>query len=144
MPMVRLFAVMTVCTGLVTGCGFGDGGPPRHGIAGKISFDGQPVSQGAITFIPAEGTSGPSGGSRIENGSYTVPLANGLVAGTYRVEIRSPQKTGKQIPAQSPSPPGTMTDEIKETIPAIYNKSSEVTVKIPAAGDQFNLELKSP
>lgn len=56
--------------------------------------------------------------------------------------IGSLQKSGKQIPAMSPSPPGTMVDEVVETIPSRYNESSELKREVGAGPNalEFNLE----
>jgi len=49
----------------VTGCG------GSTGVSGSVSYDGQPVENGSITFVPADGL-GPSSGSTISGGRYRV------------------------------------------------------------------------
>jgi hypothetical protein len=141
-PGVSFFGTLAVS--LALGClssGCGSGGPALHGVSGKVSLDGKPITQGSITFVPSAGTKGPSGGSSIENGKYQVPRDKGLVSGTYRVEIRSQRSTGKKTPAQSPSPPGTMMDEMKEAVPVEFNSASTLEVEIPAPKNQLDFDL---
>lgn len=124
--------------------GCGGSGAALHGVSGKISLDGEAIAQGSITFVPAADTQGPSGGSNIENGTYQVPREKGLVAGNYRVEIRAQRPTGRQIPAQSPAPPGTMIPETKEAVPANFNTASELQVEIPSPKNTLDFQLTTP
>src|SRR5262249_59566164 len=51
---------------LAAGCGPGDGT-----VTGEVSYDGQPVGRGMITFAPADGQ-GPTVGGPITSGRYAV------------------------------------------------------------------------
>ena len=55
-------------------------------VEGKVSYGGEPIDVGTITFLPASG-SGIKGGGLIENGSYQVDPKLGLGTGPHRVEI---------------------------------------------------------
>ena len=52
---------------LTAGCGGGSGGT----VSGAVTYDGQPVGDGTITFLPADGKGQPVGGP-IANGRYSV------------------------------------------------------------------------
>jgi hypothetical protein len=58
-------------------------------VTGAVTYGGQPVPKGFITFEPdaAAGNSGPGGGAPIENGRYSTGLEAGVVGGDYTVKI---------------------------------------------------------
>jgi len=92
-------------------------------VTGIVNFQGQPVSDGAITFLPI--TTGNPTSATIHDGLFELFQARGLLPGKYRVEISASKKTGKKIPGMGPD--GTV-DEIVEAIPEKYNHKSELTV----------------
>jgi hypothetical protein len=125
---------VAVALGLMAvGCGGGGGDNlPREPVSGKIKIDGQPLQDGAISFIHNDGT-GPAASTKIEKGDYLIVRANGPVPGPYRVVIYSPQPTGKKIAEE---------DLYAETIPGRYNAKSQLKVDIKAGGDNnFDFEL---
>jgi hypothetical protein len=124
--------------------GCGSSGPELKPVSGKVTLDGAPVPEGTIVFLPTEQTSGPTTGASITQGLYEIPEEKGAIAGAYRVQITSVQKTGKKIPAGTPAPPGTMVDELRQVIPAKYNSSSELSAKV-IVGDnsKVNFDLQS-
>ncbi len=135
--------LLCALTGLLaSGCG--ESGPERLAASGEVTLDGQPLETGSIAFIPAEGTQAPSVGGTIENGRYELPAEKGALVGKYNVRITSMQKTGKQIEAGSPEPPGTMVDEVKQVIPPRYNTETELTAEVTADGENtFDFKLES-
>ena len=53
MRRLRWFALLSIVA--LGGCG-GDGdAPPRYPVMGTVTIDGQPVSNGEIVFLPADG-----------------------------------------------------------------------------------------
>lgn len=124
---------------LLVGCGRnGD----RLAIQGNVTLDGQPLPQGQIVFLPQTGTQGPSAGSSIEDGAYSVPASKGTFPGIFRVEITAERKTGRKIHG----PLGETVDQVMNYIPARYNQMSELSVDVQTDGDNefsFALESKS-
>ena len=57
----------------LAGCGRSDG---LTEISGTVSYDGQPVKKGTITFLPADGK-GPTAATLIADGKYSVKVAPG-------------------------------------------------------------------
>ncbi|MDX1946058.1 MAG: hypothetical protein SFU86_11730 [Pirellulaceae bacterium] len=74
---------------VLAGCENAGSGPTRYPVSGNVTFDGQPVPKGFITFEPDAdaGNSGPGGGAPIENGRYSTGLEAGVVGGAYTVKI---------------------------------------------------------
>ena len=68
-PMQRGTWIILSAMGLAllvsTGCG------PSTAISGAVTYEGQPVQQGWITFLPADGK-GPVAGAAIAEGKYQV------------------------------------------------------------------------
>ena len=63
--------------------------PAKMRVWGTVSLDGQAVKDGAIEFVPIEGTRGKSYGGPIVAGRYEVPAQTGMPPrGVYRVELR--------------------------------------------------------
>ena len=53
---------------------------------GRVSLDGQPLSEALIMFVPLEAGAKQTGGS-VENGEFEIAVDVGLFPGKYRVEI---------------------------------------------------------
>jgi len=124
------------------GCSGGEAGPERGSLQGNIKLDGQPLTTGSLVLVPTGGTQGPSSGAVIKDGTYSISSDKGPVLGTYRVEIKSTQATGKKIEAGSPMPPGTMVDVMEQLIPPEYNKDSTLTVEIKSGENSKDFALK--
>jgi len=131
---------------VVAGCG--GSGPERAEVKGKVTFKGEPLPLGTISFIPFGDTVGPSSGAEITNGTYSIAVQSGPVIGAHRVEIRSMQKTGKQIdttmPGESGGPSGGtgMSDEMQEVIPPEFNNESTLNWDIkPGLNDNVDFAL---
>jgi len=121
------------------GCGNG-----LAGVAGRVTFNGQPVEEGEIRFVGSGSGASSSGqvtGAAILNGQYELPPDKGAAPGSYRVEIRAEKKTGKKLPAIPPAPPGTMYEETVSFIPAKYNDQSNLTLDLKAGRNTKDFEL---
>ena len=80
--------------------GCGDGHPETAPVAGKVTYKGQPVTQGTVTFYPADGRS--SIGKIKQDGTYTMTTfaaGDGALLGEHRVTIKSTQVTAARQPA---------------------------------------------
>jgi hypothetical protein len=104
------------------GCGSQD----RQAIQGNVTLDGSPLPNGEIVFIPSAGTTGPTAGSEIKNGGYSVSAANGTSAGVFRVEINAMRKTGRKIS----TPHGPAIEHTANYIPKRYNEASQLKAEV--------------
>ncbi|MEX0728487.1 MAG: hypothetical protein WEB58_04925 [Planctomycetaceae bacterium] len=133
----KMFCVAALATVTLSGCG--DSGPERASISGQVTFDGQPVEDGTISFVPAGDTQGPVSGDRIVNGTYTIPADKGPVIGSHKVEIKATRKTGEKIPAV---PPATGEMEVTEDyIPAKYNTETTLTADVVGGENKKDFTL---
>lgn len=126
------FGALLFAAGLPSLVGCGHDPNARQGVKGTVTFQGAPLDQGRIQFVPA--TTGPTeAGATIENGLYTVPPDPGLVPGSYKVSIFSYDKTGAKVQSTDlPGDPGAT--QFRERIPAKYNTATELTAEIKADG----------
>jgi len=125
----------------LAGCGQrGYSGPRRYPLTGKVTFDGQPVDWGSISFLPQAGGEQRVSGGVIENGSYSVTEEQGANAGTHRVEIHWLKKTGKQYRDRDS---GEMVDERQEALPSQFHTQSKLTAEVSSAKTAFDFDLKS-
>lgn len=134
-------AGLLAAVGLVFCLGCGDGRCPT---SGEVTFDGKPVDEGTISLEPADGN-GPATGGKIVGGKYELVRAAAPMPGKKVVRISAVRKTGRKVPGDSLSAPGTMVDEIKRYVPDVYNSRSTLSCEIIAGGqNRFDFHLKSP
>jgi len=133
--LVNTTGLIAAAIGLCLGCSSGDT------IEGNVTFDGQPVERGSITFEPASGT-GPSAGGTVQNGRYEIDMA-GVISGEMIVRISAVRSTGKKIAAGPPEPPGTLVDEVRPFIPAAYNEQSTLKAEVKPGKVVQDFTLKS-
>ena len=129
---------MVVVASLAIGCG-GSNGIERAAVEGTVTVDGQPLTEGTITFLPSESTKGPLARCTINDGKFGLPVSEGPVVGSHRVEITSMKKTGKTISVE-----GVDTEEIIQSIPELYNVQSSLKAEIKSGTNTLPpFELKS-
>lgn len=91
-------------------------------IAGNVSFDGQLVVQGTISFFPADGQ-GATAEAVIAAGSYSLSLPRGK----KHVVVHGYKKVGERFPWGKDNPPAPILNEI---IPAKFNDDSILTIEV--------------
>lgn len=133
---IRGFAdpVLLGCIALAAGCGPSD--PlARYTVTGKVTYQGQPVEEGTITFEdPAAGqvNSSPLGPA----GAYSVELP----AGDFRVSVSPPLVETKA----GPDTPGDWVPKKVANIPKKYwvQESAGLAAKVEPDKRSFDFDLK--
>lgn len=131
MLSIRAVLVLFAATALAGGCvdtKFGE-------VSGEIKYDGKVVEQGAITFIPADG-SGPSAGSAIIDGKYA---AMKVPVGRAKVSISGVHSTGKK--RMYPDPKAPLVQTSSEYMPKKYNEATTLFHDVKAGAQTWNLDL---
>jgi hypothetical protein len=147
--MGRLAIAIVLLLG-VLGVGFlGGCSPPgstRCEVSGQVIFDGAPVEDGVITFVPQDGQ-GTSDGSNILKGEYRIPKDKGLSPGKYKVSIVAGDglshtgDAGRKPPPKAE--PGRKRGE--ERIPAEWNTATTQIVEVKAEGpNRFDFNIPKP
>jgi hypothetical protein len=126
---------------LVFSAGCDSGFLPRASVRGAITFDGQPVDNGAIAFLPAGDIKGEHvrSGGQIVDGKYAIDATRGPNPGTYRVEVFWNKKTGRKVPSGDPP---NIKDETKQILPWKYNVRSVLTVEVQPGRNTLDFDLK--
>ena len=121
---------LAVCS-LVPGCGDG-----KSIVKGTVSFDGQPVKSGSITFVSIEGDLVREG-AVITDGAFTARLP----PGKYNVELSAQRKAGTRTQKGFDG-----NDEViqltEELFPDYYNSKTELVETIRAGENVLTLQLK--
>jgi hypothetical protein len=121
---------------LAGGCGAS--GPVRHEITGKVTYKGEPVEEGIISFEPEDGQASKDGAT-ILHGEYRIPKDKGLFPGRYRVSIvigDGIPVSGNVAPAspEAPRRPRNAGPPGKERAPPEFNTRSTLVREVTAGG----------
>ena len=117
---------------LVVGCG--DAGPPLAEVSGIVTYDGQPLPTGTITFVP-QGADLPYAYATIQgDGTYyaeTPEYGNGVPVGNHKVMISAMKDMGPEAP-------------VELLIPSKYSsdQSSGLTANVVEGENTINFPLE--
>jgi len=103
MPRFVCLALAACGLAIVVGCG--EEGPTRYQLSGKVTYGGQPIPAGSVTFIPdsSQGNSGPAASVDIVDGAYDTTTGKGHVGGPHLVKITALDgKTSDEFPKGMP------------------------------------------
>ena len=124
------FAEICVLTSLLlvglAGCGGGDG-PERAVVTGKVTFQGEPLANGEIRFVPTKGTEAPVSGASIAEGAYRADGLGGVPVGTHKVVIQGFRAA--DTPVHDPIE-GDYYPRV-QYLPVKYNDQTELEITIP-------------
>lgn len=135
--MARVYHMLLICvvvSTLLTGCP-SNNGPPRYKISGKVTYQGQPVEEGNITF--ADTTTGQvNEGPLGAGGTYSTELP----AGSYKVSVAPPLIETKPT---ADTPPDLVPKKVNN-IPKKYwvQETSGFTADIAKDKRTFDFDLK--
>ena len=123
-------------------------GGPAAVISGSVSYEGQPVNDGCITLLPADGR-GPACGGAIADGKYRVEVVS---AGRKKVQIvgvkkinfaRSTEDMAQAAKTAQKTPDATGIIERADTVPADA-EGNNVEVDVVAGNQTLDFQLKRP
>lgn len=128
----RAVLLLAVVFGL-SGCGQPGGRLP---VSGRVTFKGQPLSGGAIEFVPAEQADlGAAGGAVVQGGQYALPREHGLESGKYKVKISFTEEL-RGVKTDSPSLP------TRERIPPEFNAQTTQVIEVtPKGTNRFDFDI---
>jgi hypothetical protein len=115
-------------------------GPKRSEVAGKVTFQGQPLDEGLIEFHPLDGQ-GTKSGALVYKGEYKIPRSKGLSPGRYKVTIvggDGAPTTGNAEPSERR--PGFVPGRT-ERIPPEYNTNSNVIREVKDSAHTFDFNI---
>jgi hypothetical protein len=137
--LIRSLQASLLVLPIITFAGCGSHDDSRASVTGTVKMNNEPIKQGTISFIPEE--KGPTAGSVIRDGQYSIPQEVGAFVGKNRVEIRSVQETGRKI--KNPYGDNEIIEAL-ESIPHRYNLKTELTANIEQGKENVaNFDLES-
>jgi len=113
-------------------------GPVKGEVFGKVTFKGQPVKEGTVTFLNTK----DGGGAEAEiksDGTYVVP--SGVFVGEYdRVEIKPLMEMKDTDPGKTPP---SKVEKPAPNIPAKYRMQGSTPLKatVKAGKNEINFEM---
>jgi hypothetical protein len=117
----------------LTGCGDG-----KASVDGTVTFDGQPVASGMITFVAEEGGKLVREGAVIQQGGFHTQLP----PGKYRLELNAQKVVGKRKQKGFDG----KDEEVEltaELFPERYNLQSSLSQEIKPGANAVKLDIKS-
>lgn len=118
---------------LIAGCS--QSAPDRVVVGGSVTYNGEPVPNGQITFIPSEANPGPVSGGPIKDGRYVAQARGGVPLGKHRVEIvgfRPMKSTGAPVGEGLPA---------EQYLPSQFNQRSELTALVEPTPNPKSLDF---
>jgi hypothetical protein len=122
--------------GLVLGMLAAAGCSSEPTVSGEVTLDGQPLKEGVIKFVPADGKS-QTVSAPIVDGRFSAKVP----PGEKKVEISAPKVTGKikMIDATD----AKAVDKVEELLPERYNVRSELTMTVQGGSQEKRFDLTS-
>src|SRR5262245_52027456 len=126
-----------VCAWIVVIAGAGCGRGPAVGtVTGEVTYDGQPVKDGHVTFTPVDGK-GQTGGAPILDGKFK---ADQVPALKMKVELHGNKVIGKRKAYDTPESP--VMDDVVELLPPKYNFNSDLVLDVKQGTQHVKYDLK--
>lgn len=102
------------------------------------------VPCGMVSFVPIEGTHGPTSAALIVNGQYRIDVRGGVPVGKHRVLVDAKRNTGRKIQGNN-GLETTMIDERVRLGPEIYaGNQSPLIVEVRGDSDgRFDITIPS-
>lgn len=129
--MNRPVLLGALCVALAAGCSGEYAG--RYPVSGKVTLEGQPLSDATITFEPLEGQDTASGAA-VENGEYKVERKAGLKPGKYVVRITAGDGVNPANEEEGGNPGGNTNILSRDRIPADYSEGSKQQIEVKSDG----------
>lgn len=129
------------------GCGGGVEGPIGATVSGTVRFNGEPLREGVIRFVPEGDTAGPQTTIPVTDGQFAVEdVSVGPIVGSHRIEIQSTEDGGYAMDdenaIQKLRESGIKKIEVV-TIPAMFNTQSTLHEVVTETGpNEFTFDLK--
>lgn len=150
LPRLSALAASAALVLAVVGCG-GDSFGKRYAVSGTVTYNGEPVEKGTITFHPVDLTTGRAATGQIVDGKYTLSTAgdrDGAFPGDYKVSISA--RDANLQGAMNPEGGSAKQDDVakayaeaKKLVPAKYElpDTSGLTFKVEAKSNTADFAL---
>jgi hypothetical protein len=129
--MIRTLVLITLIAVLI-GCG---GGLERIPLSGTVTFNGKPIEDGQIRFMPKEDTKMPLTVEPIKNGEYDTSTTGGVPVGRYQVQFFS-------YDTRYPEPSGPGAADRPQLLPPSCNYQSKYEIEVESGQRGFTKDFE--
>jgi hypothetical protein len=143
---------------IMSSCGQDDGLGKRYPFSGSVTYNGNPLEKGEISFVSEDLTKNYGATGIITNGSYTLSTGgsnDGAQAGKYKVLIKAKEEYGGKAQADFEKESGAKNTKIppqflakaeaaaKSLIPAGYGDlgTTTLTAEVKEGSNTINFPL---
>lgn len=104
-------------------------------LNGTVTWNGEPLKEGTVNFIPTDGTSSTAS-APIKDGRFTVQLPPSKM----KLQFSAPKPTGKKKKMYD-TPDSPEIEIVDELLPAKYTTDSQITVTIKGGTQDEKFDL---
>jgi hypothetical protein len=105
------------------GCGDSSGLPRRYAVSGTVTYKGEPLVKGTISFVPVD-ANGRAAGGTISKGQYSLTTQDaddGALPGKYKVAVVSNETDPSAVDLKIKKPrEGRQTEAEKKAMAAYF------------------------
>ena len=131
----RVIAITVLCWTVVWIVGCGPTGPERVVVSGVVTYNGKPIPEGRINFIPKENTAAPMSGAAIQDGQYCVEARGGVPVGTYQIQVEAFKSNAAS--AEKVFAPGARL----QYLPRKFNVDSQLEITIESGSKKVDRDI---
>jgi hypothetical protein len=136
-----LLPLLPMTAAVLIGCG-GVREPERVVVSGAVTYNGQPLPEGIIHFVPVAGSGMPTTGVAIVAGKYRADAKGGVPVGTHTLQIEAYRRFVAPAQAGAASPPAPGKFELREQyLPEKFNVRSDLQVTIPSGSRAITKDI---
>ena len=128
--ILHIFLGCACAITLLSGCG-SDQGPERVVVSGLATYNGKPVPDGIIRFVPDKSASKPMMATVIKDGKYNAEGLGGVPTGTHKVQIEAMRAVRRGPPPKPGEPAPLHADGLQQYIPQKYNAKTQLEITVP-------------
>lgn len=138
---MRTFRIPATVVAMILAAGCGSDAPTLAPAGGTVLFNGEPLTEANVVFIPEEG--GPSSvGQTGDDGRFTLSTGGqpGVVVGKHQVAVQAVEEAKL-------SEAGEVEGAVRSRIPEKYSNplASELSAEVKQDGENnFSFELTGP
>ena len=132
-----ILAGSAYCCLILSGCGEASG-PKTISASGSVSYKGDKIRVGTVTFAPADPAKAQATMAEINEGTYRTAPGHGLMVGEYKVVV-----TGLKRPMREIDPKDSKAQAENYAVPKKYTdvKTTDLTVTVTANDSSIKKDL---
>jgi hypothetical protein len=138
--IVLFLGTLAMC--IASGCG--NRGPERVIVSGTVTYNGKPINEGLIRFVPTGGSSAPVASTPIVSGKYKIAGRGGAPVGPVIVQVEaymlvpSSLKPGEAIP---PDMPQVGSGVRRQFLGRHHNAESKLEYTVPSGNPEITKDF---